>query len=188
MASVSRRITGAAFSDWLARRLPFFYGYVMIPVAMMVQVCTSPGQTFAVSAFTPALRESLQMSDSKLSLAYMLGTFAAAFPLSLVGPLADRFGLRRVTAIAICGLAATCLLASRIQGFASLLAVFLLLRFLGQGALTLLGGNAIAMWFRSKIGRVSAIMSIGTAVAFAWVPGWLNQSITALGWRQTFVT
>ena len=45
-------------SDHLAARLPFFYGYVMIPVAMFVQIATSPGQTFAVAAFTPSLRES----------------------------------------------------------------------------------------------------------------------------------
>ena len=46
-------------SDRLAARLPFFYGYVMIPVTMFVQIATSPGQTFTISAFTPSLRESL---------------------------------------------------------------------------------------------------------------------------------
>ena len=59
-------------SDRIAARLPFFYGYVMIPVAMFVQIATSPGQTYAISAFTPSLRESLGMNDSLLSLAYML--------------------------------------------------------------------------------------------------------------------
>ncbi len=174
-------------SDRLARRLPFFYGYVMMGVAMMVQVCTSPGQTFAISAFTPALRDGLQMSDSRLSLAYMLGTLFAAFPLSLVGPLADRWGLRRVTWIAVLALAATCHFASRIDGFAGLFVAFFLLRFLGQGSLTLLGSNAISMWFRTRLGRVSAVMSIGTAIAFAWVPGWLTDAIELYGWRQTFV-
>ena len=68
-----------ALSDRLAARLPFFYGYVMIPVAMMIQIGTSPGQTFAISAFTPEIRRSLELSDSRLSLAYILGTFLAAF-------------------------------------------------------------------------------------------------------------
>ena len=88
-------------SDRIAARLPFFYGYVMIPVAMFVQIATSPGQTYAISAFTPSLRESLGMNDSLLSLAYMLGTVGAAFPLSFVGPLTDRYGLKGITLVAV---------------------------------------------------------------------------------------
>ena len=175
-----------AVSDRLAARLPFFYGYVMIPVAMMIQICTSPGQTFAISAFTPKIRESLELSDSRLSLAYMLGTFFAAFPLSMVGPLSDRIGLRMLTVIAVLSLSVACWIASVASGFASLLLAFFLLRFLGQGSLSLLGANAIAMWFRSRIGRVSALMSIGGAIAFAWIPEWISESIAHRGWRETY--
>ena len=165
----------------MAARLPFFYGYVMIPVAMFVQIATSPGQTFAISAFTPSLRESLGISDSLLSLAYMLGTVGAAFPLSLIGPLSDRYGLKGITFVALAALAVACYLASQVTGFFTLLAAFFMLRFLGQGSLSLLSSNAIAMWFRTRIGRVSAAMSIGTAVAFAWIPALISDSITAIG-------
>jgi MFS family permease len=174
------------FSDRLAARLPFFYGYVMMPVAMMIQVCTSPGQTFAISAFTPAIRESLRLSDSKLSLAYMMGTVLAALPLSLVGPMSDRWGLRATTLVATVALSLTCLLASQVSGFLTLFLAFFALRFLGQGSLTLLSGNAISMWFRTKIGRVSAAMSFGTAITFAFVPEWIHESIESYGWRQTY--
>ncbi|MFK8113592.1 MAG: MFS transporter [Rubripirellula sp.] len=169
-----------------ASRLPFFYGFVMMPVAMMLQIGTSSGQSFAIAAFTPALRESLQMSDSRLSFAYMLGTFLAAFPLFLVGPASDRFGLKPVTLVAVIALSCVCILAAHVNGFGTLLLVFFLLRFLGQGSLTLLSSNAIAMWFRSRIGRVSAVMSIGTALAFAWIPGWISDAIDQFGWRQTY--
>jgi MFS family permease len=175
-----------AFSHQFARRLPFFYGYVMIPVAMLLQIATSPGQTFAVSAFTPYLRESLALNDSQLSLAYMLGTLLAALPLMLVGPLSDRYGLRGISLIAIVMLSAACYFASTVTNFYSLLAAFFLLRFLGQGSLSLLSANAISMWFRNRIGRVSAAMSIGTAIAFAWIPEWLHGWITVIGWRGTF--
>jgi len=173
-------------SDRLAARLPFFYGYIIIPVAMFVQIATSPGQTFAISAFTPSLRESLQISDSQLALAYMLGTLLAAVPLAMVGALSDRYGLKGTTLVAITALSGTCYLASQVTGFVTLLAVFFLLRFLGQGSLSLLGSNAIAMWFRTRMGRVSAVMSIGTAIAFAWIPQWISHSIDAIGWRATY--
>lgn len=170
----------------LAARLPFFYGYVMMVVTMILQIATSPGQSFAVSAFTPSLRESLAISDSLLSLAYMLGTFLAAIPLSLVGPAADRYGLKRITLLAVVALVGTCYFASQAIGFFTILAAFFLLRFLGQGSLTLLSSNAIAMWFRTRIGRVSAVMSIGTALGFAWIPQWISDSIDLIGWRQTY--
>lgn len=174
------------FSDRLAARLPFFYGYVMIPVAMVIQICTSPGQTFAISAFTPAIRESLRLSDSKLSLAYMMGTVLAAVPLSFIGPMSDRWGLRATTLVATVALSLTCVLASQVSSFGTLFVAFFALRFLGQGSLTLLSGNAISMWFRTKIGRVSAAMSFGTAITFAFVPQWINDSIETYGWRQTY--
>lgn len=174
------------YSNSLAARLPFFYGYVMIPVAMLLQVATSPGQTFAFSAFTPSFRESFAMSDSQLTLAYMLGTFLAAFPLWVIGPLSDRFGLRGLSLAAIAGVAGTCLLASAASGWWALLLVFFLLRFLGQGTLSLLGSNAISMWFRSRVGRAAAVISIGTSIAFAWVPGLISDSIAAMGWRATY--
>ncbi len=175
----SRRWTDRV-SDRLAARLPFFYGYVMIPVAMAVQIASSPGQTFAVSAFKPALLEALALSHTQFSFAYMTGTMLAALPLSLVGPLADRFGLRIVTSVVVVALAATCLFASTVSGIVSLLLTFWLLRFLAQGSMSLLSGNTLSMWFRHRIGRVSAVMSIGMALAFATVPDLLSRSIDAI--------
>lgn len=173
-------------SNFVAKRLPVFYGYVMLPLAMLMQIGTSPGQTFAISAFTPALLESLQLSESRLALAYMLGTLLAAVPLAVVGPVSDRIGLRWTSLAVVFALSATCYYTSTVTGFTGLFVAFFLLRFLGQGALTLLSSNTTAMWFRGRIGRVSAIISIGTAAAFAWLPQWLSESIDAYGWRWTY--
>lgn len=158
----------------------------MIPIAMLGQICTAPGQTFAISAFTPSLRESLGLSDAQLAAAYMLGTFAAAFPLLLVGPLADRIGNRATMLGSVVGLTLACWYTSLVGGVVSLFFAFLLLRFLGQGALSLLSQNTAAMWFHSKLGRVSAGMSVGMAGAFAMIPGGLIATIEVLGWRATY--
>ena len=32
-------------------RLPFFYGWVMLPVVTLIGICTSPGQTYGVTIF-----------------------------------------------------------------------------------------------------------------------------------------
>ena len=173
-------------SAQLAERLPFFYGYVMLPVSMLMQIGTSPGQTFAISAFTPSLLSSLDLTESRLALAYMLGTVCAAFPLSGIGPISDRIGLRQTSLLVVAALSLTCYLTSFVNGFTTLVIAFFFLRFLGQGSLSLLGGNTLSMWFRTRLGRVSAVVSIGIATAFAWVPGMISEAIEANGWRATY--
>lgn len=155
-------------------------------MAMLLQIGSSPGQTFAISAFTPALLDSLNLTQSRLGLAYMLGTLFAAFPLWIVGRSTDRIGLKPVACVVVVGLAGACVFASSVSSFTGLLAAFFLLRFLGQGSMSLLSNNTTAMWFRHRIGRVSAFISIGSAVAFGWVPDWLSTSIEAIGWRSTY--
>ncbi|MCC9600460.1 MFS transporter [Stieleria sp. JC731] len=173
-------------SDQIAKRSRFFYGYWMLPIAMLMQIGSSPGQTFAVSAFTPALLDSLNLTQSRLGLAYMLGTLCAAIPLSIVGPASDRIGLKKIACLVVLGLAGACLFASSVASFAGLFVAFFLLRFLGQGSMSLLSNNTTAMWFRNRIGRISAILSIGSAIAFAWVPDLLSTSIETIGWRTTY--
>ncbi|MFK7735471.1 MAG: MFS transporter [Pirellulaceae bacterium] len=170
----------------LQARLPIFYGYVIAGVAVLTMVCSSPGQTFAISAFTPVLQAELGLSPSQLAGAYMLGTFFAAFPLSVVGPLADRYGLRVVTVAVACGLGLACVVVGAANSFASLAFGFFLVRFLGQGAITLLSSNMVSMWFRDQLGRVNAVMSVGSAIAFAWVPVLMIESIEHFGWRLSY--
>ena len=153
---------------------------------MLAQICTSPGQTFAISAFIPSLRDALQISETRLTAAYMIGTFVAAFPLMVVGPVADRIGNRAAMTIVVVMLSMACLFASTVQSFAMLLFAFMSLRFLGQGALTLLSGNTTSMWFRRKLGRVTAAMSVGMATAFSILPELLLSSIESFGWRETY--
>lgn len=174
-------------STYLAGKLPFSYGYFIVLLAIAAQWGSSPGQTYAVSVFTPYLEEDLGLSKSALSTAYMLGTFLAAIPLTLVGPLSDRFGIR-ATCVAVTGLLGiTCCAAASASGFYGILAVFLMLRFLGQGAMTLLAGNMVSMWFQVKLGTMNAIMCAGSAAAFAIVPIVLSQLIDRFDWQTAFL-
>ena len=57
----------------LIRRLPFYYGWLMVPVAVIAQSVTGVGQTYGVSVFNPSLLDTLGISLSALTGAYMLG-------------------------------------------------------------------------------------------------------------------
>lgn len=172
--------------DPVVDRVPFFYGWVMLPIAVVALVASSPGQTFGVSAFNPSFRASLNLSHSQLTGAYMFGTLLACLPLAYVGALMDRYGIRRSMAAAVVLFAGACVFTSQVTGLYSLFFAFLLLRMFGQGSLTLLASNTLAMWFHDRLGAVSGLSSIGMSAAIAIVPRVFLRLILEVGWRWAY--
>ncbi|MDA0711460.1 MAG: MFS transporter, partial [bacterium] len=173
--------------DAVVSRVPFFYGWVMLPVAMLIQISTSPGQTFGVSVFNPFIRASLSLSQSAFSGAYTLGTLLASFPQTYVGAWMDRFGLRRTLAVVVLIFGLACFGMSQVTGVFSLFVAFFFLRMLGQGAMGLLSANTVAMWFNRRLGSTSGVMSIGMAVASGGMPAFGLWLIGGFGWRWAYV-
>ena len=165
---------------------PIYYGWIILPLSMAGVICTSPGQTYTVSVFNRYFRETLDLSHTQLTGAYMLGTFLAALPLAYIGGLMDRFGPRRIKTAVVLLFGAACIGISQAQGLISLFFGFFFIRLLGQGALGLISTNALAYWFDKRLGMVTGICSLGVAGAIAVVPGWVLAMIDAIGWRGAY--
>lgn len=176
----------AAQSDNPVRR-GIYYGWWMVPVAMMAQVATSPGQTFGLSMFNTFLQNDLAISETALAGAYLLGTLLASFAVPFFGGLMDRYGIRPIMALVVFLFGAACIWSSQVSGLVSLFFAFLFLRMLGQGALTLLAQNMLAMWFRRKLGSVTGVSSMAMAGAMALAPMGILLLIQSVGWRWAFV-
>ncbi len=167
-------------------RRRIYYGWIMAPIAMVALVASSPGQTFGLGIFNDALRQDLGLSLSQITGAYMLGTLLAAVPMSYIGALMDRHGLRKVLTAASILFGFACIAAGAVQGLATLFVAFFLLRLLGQGALGMLSGNILAFWFHKRLGLVEGLRHFGMAGAIAVIPMvnlWLIQGV---GWRWAF--
>jgi len=158
----------------------------MLPVAILAQAATTPGQTLGVSIFNPSFQSALGISVSQLTGAYMIGTLIAAVPQPYIGALMDRFGIRRVMAIAVLMLGLACIYTATVQSLWMLLIAFLFLRMFGQGAISLLAANIPAMWFQNRLGRVSGLMNIGWAIATAILPPVILWLIQQFGWRWAY--
>ena len=159
----------------------------MLPVAMIAQLATSPGQSFGIAVFNQSFTEALQLSEQQLTGAFGLGTFLASFSLPLFGALMDRWGIRRAMSLAVLLLGIACLFASQVRGLTTLFAAFFLLRAFGQGALSLMAVNTMAMWFRRRLGTVTGIQSVGCVLLMGLVPALARWSIDSFGWRWTYV-
>ncbi|QGJ68344.1 MFS domain-containing protein [Planctomycetales bacterium 10988] len=166
----------------------FFYGWVILFLAMAASICTSPGQTFGISPFNPSLQEALNLTSTQLSTAYLFGTMIASFPLLLIGPCMDHYGIRPTMLAVVFLLGIGCLFTSFVNSGILLFFAFLQLRLWGQGALSLLASNALAMWFHRRLGFVSGLMNVGMAGAMAVVPMFNLWLIDNVEWRGAFRT
>ena len=176
-------VGGSQPRDWIVSRVPFFYGWVMLPIVLMIQVASAPGQTFGVSVFNPYIRRALDLSHSEISGAYMLGTFLASLPMIYVGALMDRYGPRRILVGVVLLFGLACVGLSQATGLVTVFLSFLMLRMLAQGSMGLLTANTLAMWFNARLGFAAGIMTAVGAVSMGGIPTlnlWLIQSF---GWR-----
>jgi MFS family permease len=164
----------------------FYYGWIMLPLAMATLIASSPGQTFGVSVFNEPLRLALGLSHSQLAIAYTLGTLFGAVPITYIGRQTDRHGLRPMLLVVVSLFSLACLVTSCVQGWLSLVVAFCLLRMLGPGALGLLSGNTLSFWFERRLGMVEGIRQLGMAAAMALIP-MLNLWLVAhWGWRGAY--
>ena len=178
-------------------KFPIFYGWMAMIAATIGVICSIPGQTIGVSVFTDYLIDALQLSRDALSSAYLIGTALSSLFLTKAGKVYDKFGARFTAILAGCVLALTLLLFSISDqmtqsisswtnisfsaiSFILVSALFFLLRFSGQGVLTLASRNMLMKWFKKNRGLAnsisSAIQSFGFAVAPLFVAGLINST------------
>jgi sugar phosphate permease len=181
------------------RRVPIFYGWAILCVGTVGFLLSVPGQTMGVSVFTDHLLAALGLERIQLSTAYMFGTILSSLLLTRAGKLYDRFGARVMGPASAMGLAAVLLALSYVDAIAGLvngwlglgwvvpfsvvLVGFFLLRFTGQGVLTLVSRNMIMKWFDRHRGLANGLTGLGVALGFSLAPRIFKDMIDAWGWR-----
>jgi MFS family permease len=64
--------------------------------------------------------------------------------------------------------------------------LFFLVRFLGQGVLTLTSRNMVMKWYVERRGLANALMGVVISFGFSAAPGILNAAIDEIGWRSVW--
>ncbi|SFD98020.1 MFS transporter [Thermophagus xiamenensis] len=167
--------------------LPFFYGYVVAFIGTIGIWASVPGQTIGVSTFTDPVKDALGLTRDQFSAAYMVGTFVSSLLLGKAGRWFDRWGARIVAVASALMLVSTLILSSFsdvlsaglmtltgfchwIVPFSVMMVLFFMLRFSGQGVLTMSSRNMIMKWFDRYRGRVNAFVSISISLGFSSSP------------------
>jgi len=160
-----------------------------------------PGQTIGISVFTDFLIADLSIPRNFLSLAYLIGTIGSALLMTRAGKLYDKLGARAmgVGVSILLGLVLVYLSFSatiteavrRIFPGANIVVFpfiitgigFFLVRFSGQGSLTLLSRNMVMEWFEKRRGFANAILGIAVSFGFSYTPRLLDVLIKRFTWQ-----
>lgn len=181
-------------------KYPFFYGYLITLVGTIGVLSSLPGQTVGVSTFTDPVKDALGLTRDQFSIAYMIGTILSSFLLTKAGRLYDTYGAKITAALASSLLGCTLILGSFSDNISNFIKsiinihhwsipfivitiLFFLMRFSGQGVLTMVSRNMVMKWFDKHRGRINAISSVSVSLAFSASPILINETIELWGWK-----
>jgi len=177
------------------------YGYVVLVIATIGKVFTSPGQSPCIGVIIESVRLDVNISRSVMTGLYFAATTVSALILPLGGKWIDEFGPRVMVGVFACGLGFACLIMSRVAVVSEntggemkvfhclhLFVSFFLLRFFGQGNLMNVSVTEINYWWIEKRGLVMGIAgSVVSATMLGIIPVIMMSLMTSVGWRQTYV-
>ncbi|MGD7654271.1 MAG: MFS transporter [Verrucomicrobiales bacterium] len=180
---------------------PFFYGWTVAGVGTLAMIATAPGQTMGVGVFNEPMMQALGLDRVQMSVAYLVGTLISGFLMPQAGRMIDRVGVRRAMTwtcvwfgVALCGMSQVDAVAGWLggvlgtglgvaSGMAVLIPGFFVIRFLGQGLLSVCSNTMRAKWFNRWRGTMLAGCGVFTSLAFSMVPLAFNGLIEQFGWR-----
>ncbi len=177
-------MTAGAAPDATRRR---FAGWRIAALATITAAMTGPGQTIGVSVFIDPIIDDLGLSRSEVSTAYLIGTLAGALALPAMGRAIDRLGARRAMTLIGLAFGAGLMAMAGVQSFIFLAAGFTLIRWLGQGSLSLVSTVAVTHWFERRRGLVFGVMMTAVSALMSLTPVLLNLAIEAYSWRTAWL-
>lgn len=164
-------------------RTSFFYGWVIVVISAVGVFFSGPGQTYSNSVFVDPLIAEFGWSRSLVSSLYSAGTLCAGLIMTFMGRLVDRYGHRTMLPLVSVAFAFACFLMSVVFSPVMLFVGFALIRFLGQGSMTLVSSTMVPQWFLTMRGRAMSLMALGGAISTAALPRINTWLIETWDWR-----
>jgi MFS transporter, OFA family, oxalate/formate antiporter len=178
----------AVMSSNLALPTPrIFYGWFVVAAAFAVTFAGF-GSAYTFSAFVESLQRDFGASRGSVSLVFSLAGFLY-FGLGIVsGPLADRWGSRRLAVAGMIMIGMGLAAASMARSLAEIYAAYGLGVGLGVGCSYVPVLGAVQRWFVKRRGFASGLAVSGIGVGTLVMPPLASLLIETLGWRGAYLT
>jgi MFS family permease len=167
----------------------FFYGWVIVASAFMVNVVGAPMNAVVVSFFIGPISDDLGVSRSAIAWALTFRIVVAGLTAPFLGPLIDRYGSRWLGTFAGVYTGATLMGLYFVDSIWSLYLMFALSGLMGFGAPggSLLIAVPVAKWFVVRRGRAMAIATAGAPLGTVFGIFAAQALIHSIGWRGAWV-
>jgi OFA family oxalate/formate antiporter-like MFS transporter len=188
-SAYARMLTLSPLRSRLARRCPFYYGWVVFAIAASTSYAARPLMSVAVlSVFMVPMTESFGWSRGLFAGAVSLGGVCAVLISPLVGRLIDRHGSGWMLAVtsAVAGACATGL--SAVSQPWAFYALYVPGRMVFASPLELATSTAISNWFIRRRALALALLEVSHGTGLAAMPIVAQMLIAAWGWRSTWST
>jgi MFS transporter, OFA family, oxalate/formate antiporter len=163
-----------------------FYGWFVVAAAFAVTFMGF-GSAYTFSAFVESLQRDFGASRGSVSLVFSLAGFLY-FGLGVVsGPLADRWGSRRLAVIGMILVGAGLAIAGAARNLTEVYAAYGLGVGLGVGCAYVPAVGAVQRWFARRRGFASGLAVSGIGVGTLVMPPLASFLIAAFGWRDAYL-
>lgn len=164
-----------------------FYGWFVVAAAFAV-TGVGFGTAYTFSAFVEPLQHTYAASRGSVSLVFSLAGFLY-FGLGIVsGPLADRWGARRLVVLGMILIGLGLAAAGTARTLGQVYAAYGLGVGLGVGCSYVPALGAVQRWFVKRRGFASGLAVSGIGVGTLVMPSLASFLITAIGWRRAYLT
>lgn len=172
-----------------ARRLPFFYGWLVVAIAMLSASLGAGLNNISMGVVLKPLSLDLGWSRTVTAAAITSGTIAAGLLAPLFGHLADRFGPRLLIPAGAACVGLLAVIVSKISEPWQFYAAYVPARALSE---TLMAGvvpiTAVANWFYQKRPRAIGMVVMAIPMGSSVLALFYQYLILRSGWRATFFT
>jgi MFS family permease len=179
-------MTAIASDDRPSPSSRLFYGWFVVAAAFAVTF-VGFGSAYTFSAFVDSLQRDFGASRGSVALVFSLAGFLY-FGLGLIsGPLADRWGARRLAVIGMLLTGLGLVLAGTARSLTGVYLAYGLGVGLGMGCAYVPALGAVQRWFSRRRGFASGLAVSGIGLGTLVMPPLASLLIGTLGWREAYL-
>ncbi len=170
----------------MPRSFRIYYGWVNVLMAAVAMTATLPGRTHGLGLISTPLLDDLAISESTFAIVNLGSTIlGAAFAIPM-GFLIDRFGVRWLSTIVLLELSLSVYWLSAVGSTTELFLSLVLIRGLGQSALSTISIAIVSKWFRGRLAMAMGLFAVLLTVGFVGTVLGVGWAVSQFGWRAAW--
>ena len=171
-----------------ARRLPFFYGWVVVGCAMCSSVVRQTAAVATLSIFLLPMTDEFGWSRTGISGAVSLGGVLGALVAPFIGPLFDRHGSRALLIASAVAVSGCCVALAGTRGLLWFYVAFSISRLMFSAPFEIGTTSAVTKWFVRRRARAMSLLIMSTGAGLTILPLVVAAVIAIAGWRTGWLT